>query len=374
MAKRAKKIQHHKNQAPKGRSKKIDRGFDFGLQMRVAAVTDLDFNQALRDAGVIGCAYGLAPVDGMSRPVPSITLIGTDRSAFARAYKQFVGWGCEEDGDVVDIALLLRSDGSYDFWLGPEMNRSFYRIMPQADLFDPLMLNISWIKHLDSTNVLVRDLKQYCASRFHPVVICAAIGDPNNRTSLNIENIPEWKGILKFWLTIIEQSETPDDPRFARLNARPSRSKNTPSSQSTPQDLCRRRTRTLDIAFPVSRERVRRSSLVHDVRRLVGFESVTEAQVIQGAINLMLSDELVPGDTHYRQITGDLDKKIWDAIISRVEMADGACRPSNQEPITVARQIDLDVRTTLVKMKARNAREPFPRIQAFFRQEGYADD
>lgn len=373
MAKKSKGKRNRKNFTPKVPSGKLDRGFDFGLLIRTMAVPDFEFNQSLRDAGIFGCAYGYHPVDGLSHPVPSITLIGTNIIAFERAYQAFQRWGCEEDGDVLDVELLLKSDGSYNIWISPEINHLLYRTIPQANLFETLAMNVSWIKTLDSTHEMVRQLKRYCESKIHPVVISAAIGNPSNPSSMQLTPVPGWKNILKFGLHIIEQSETPEDFRFAPISERSS-SKHEKMKSPTPQDVCQRRTKTLDIAFPVSRERVRGSSLVHQIRGLTGFEKVEETQIVQAAINLMLSWELVPGDKHYRQLTGDFEKTIWQAIASRVELADGTCRPADQSPSLVARQIELDVRTTLKRMKARGLPEHFPQLQEVFLREGYVND
>lgn len=375
MARNSKRNRHRKKtQTPRVSLEIQDRGFDFGFQMRIMAKSDFEFNQALREAGVIGCAYGFHPIEGLSQHVPSITLIGTNISAFERAYQCFVRWGCEEDGDVLDVDLLLRSDGSYCIWIGPEINRLLYRTIPQADLFDTMAMHVSWVKPLDSTNEMVHEIKRYCESGLHPVIISAAIGDPINPTILQLEPVPGWKGILKFGLRVIAQSEAPQDPRFAPMSEQFSPKSEKLKSQPTPKDLCRRRIKTLETAFPVSIERVRRSSLVHEVRRLAGFENVNETQVIQGAINLMISGEMVPGDKHYRQVTGDVYKTIWNTIISRVELADGACRPADQDPSVVAHQIELDVRETLKRMKVRGLREPFPRLQEIFLREGYINE
>ena len=372
MVKKSKVKRNRKNFTPKVPTGKLDRGFDFGHLIRTMAVPDFEYNQSLRDAGIIGCAYGFHPVDGLSHPVPSITLIGTNIAAFERAYQAFQRWGCEEDGDVLDVELLLKSDGSYNIWISPETNHLLYRTIPQSNLFETLAMNISWVKTLDTTNEMVRQLKLYCESKIHPVVISAAIGDPSNRSSLQITPVPGWKNILKFGLRIIEQSEAPEDFRFAPISERTS-PKHEKIKPPTPEDLCQRRIKTLDIAFPVSRERVRRSSLLHDIRCFHGFEKVTETQVVQAAINLMLSGNLVPGDKHYRLVTGDVEKTIWHSIASRVELADGASKPADQNPSLVARQIELDVRMTLKRMKTSGLPENFPKLQEVFLREGYVN-
>jgi len=352
----------------------MDRGFDFGFQMRVMAAPDPEFNQALRDARVIGCGYGFQRLDGISQTIPCITLVGTNKAAFLRAYQEFVRWGCEEDGDVIDVNLLLQADGGYNLWIGPEIERTMYRTIPQSALFDTMVMGLSWIKHIDSTNAMVHEIKRYCSTGLHPVFIYAALGNPDNPSSGHVKLIPEWKGILKFDLKIIEQANAPSGSLFAASRERSSKRQSQPESKLAPEDLHRRRLRTLDTAFPVSRERVRRSSLVDEVRRLPGFDSVTDTQVVQGAINLMMSAELVAGDRHYRQLTGDVDKAIWSAIASRVEFADGGARPADMPPSLVAKQVELDVKAALTKLKERNLHEAFPRLQEIFRSKACVDD
>jgi len=376
LAKNKKKKQARTRRRPsKDPLDKLGRGFDFGLQPRVMAMPDIEFNQALRDAGVIGCAYGYHPMEGIPDPVPSITLVGTDSAAFEKVYQHFVHWGCEEDGDVVDVDLLLKSDNSYDLWIGPEIKRSIYRTIPQSALFDTMSMNISWIKHIDSTNEMVYNLRQYCQSgRLSPIVIMAATSTEKNIRSMQIELVPSWKGILKFGLRILTEAEASLDPLHGFIATRSNQKKSPPPPKIIPKDLCQNRIMTLNTAFPVSRERILRSSLFDEVRGMNGFESVTEIQVTQAAINLMLSNELIFGDKHYRQVTEDYYKKIWDAIAVRSDMADGSLQSADLDPVVIAYQVELDVRATLSKMKRRSAREPFSKLQEVFRQKGLVND
>jgi len=339
-------------------------------------LSDIDFNQALRDAKVIGCAYGFCSVPGMPQPIPLITLVGSNREAFARAYKHFAHWGCEEDGDVVDVDLLLRSDGSYDLWIGPEVRRMLYRTIPKADLFEVMSLNLSWIKHIDTTHQMVRDLKKHCESGLRAIAIGAALGDPSNRRSTDLRDVAEWKNIVKFGLQIIDESEHPDDRRFhiAVKQRSPKKDKMRAGQHATPAEICQRRTKTLDIAFPVSRERVRRSGLASEVRALPGFRDVTETQVTQAAINLMLSDELVPSDHHYVRIGGDYRKKVWTRIAAHSEQADGRSSPSNYAPLLVGRQIELDVRTLLNRVGLKTKGSSLAQAQEVLLQMGYVND
>src|ERR1700682_145158 len=237
-----------------------DRGFDFGHQMGVMSVADIDFNQALMDANIFACAYGLQPIEGLRAPIPAITLVGDGRAGFLRAFDHFKRWGCEEDGDVVDGHMLLRADGGYEMWIGPEMMRSLYRTIPQADLYRAVAFNLSWIKRFDTTHSMLRDLKGSCAASLSPVAITAAIGDRNNPDIHRITPITGVPIIIKFQLRLVEETAQPQDPRFRlRVEKRHPTGKQSPQEPPSPAEFCIQRKKVLDIAFPVSRERVRRA-------------------------------------------------------------------------------------------------------------------
>lgn len=342
--------------------------------MRVMAVTDIDFNQALMDASVFACSYGYQQVAGFPKPIPSLTLVGENRNAFESAFKHFARWGCEEDGDAIDIHMLLKHDGTYEMWIGPEVERSMYRLVPQADLHQPLMFNLSWVKLFDSTHPVVRDLKRYCESAIRPVVVTAAIGNPKNPDINQIEPIDGLPMLVKFELRIVEEGKDADDPRFHFRKEHRKPDRYDPRGSLSPEEYCRHRRQTFDVAFPVSRERVRRSGLLNRVRELPGFADVSETQVVQAGINLMLSAELVPGDRHYNQIVKELPKKLWDHIYSRYETANGEIKPADQKPAIVAYQLELDVRHVLMQRGVPTAREKFAKLQALFRRKGYIDD
>jgi len=350
-----------------------NRGFDLGDQVRVMAVSDIEFNQALRDAGVFGCAYGLERLEGMPQPVPAITLIGERSAGFIKAFEHFERWGCLEDGDAVDVQMLLKTDGTYELWIGPEIQRTLYRTIPSADLYQAMAFNVSWVKRFDSTHNMLRDLKHHCESGLRPVAIMAAIGDPGNLSGRQLRPLKEWTGFVKFQLRIVDQQDAPSDPRFAPRDTSVARGP-VGDDELSPAEICRRRNRTLDIAFPVSRERVRRSELIGRVRALPGYSEVSEVQVTQAAINLMLSDRLVSGDRHYSRLSGNTSQKIWHGVADFSEVADGLQQPADQPADFVAQQIALDVACMLRKRKLFDATNTFHEQQALFRKAGFVYD
>jgi hypothetical protein len=269
--------------------------------------------------------------------------------------------------------MLLKKDGTYDLWIGPETQRVIYRTLPQADLQQALALNISWIKQFDTTHDMVRDLKGYCASEFHPVKILAAVTDPKRPNMDSLRMVRDWKGIVKFDLCVVDEHDEPADPRF-QLGISQKRNGGPGERELGPTEICRRRNKTLDCAFPVSRERVRRSSLLASVRALNGFEAVCEAQVVQAAINLTLSDFLVRGDRHYSQVKGDWVEAVWRAAMEHADLADGELTPANQPAETVARQIVLDVDYALRNDRAASGMASFEERQALFLEKGYVNE
>lgn len=348
-----------------------DRGLDLGDHMRVMSLASTDFNDALRRANIVGCAYGYEPVNGMGH-IPAITLVGTNSSALEEAFTSFERWGCLRDGDALDVQMLLRQNGSYELWLGPEISRSLYRTIPLSDIYETLAMNLSWIKRLDSTHESVRGLKRYCEEGLRPVAITAATIKPGSLDRDSLQSLKSWKGIVKFDLKIIDEVDSPTDPRFV------SRDKNAPSTpraeKLSPADISKRRTRTLDVVFPVARERVRRSGLIQEVRAIPEYSEVSEVQVVQAAINLMMSDILVPGDRHFAKVTGEFSRVVWNAIAEYTDIADSQQRPADQLPHVVARQIDLDVRSVLEKYGRSSSGVTFRERQDQFLQAGYVNE
>lgn len=330
-----------------------------------------DFNEALRRANVIGCAYGYEYMDGMGH-IPAITLIGTEPNALEEAFRSFERWGCLRDGDAVDVQMLLRANGSYELWVGPEISRSLYRTIPLSDIYETLALNISWIKRLDSTHESVRALKRYCDEGLRPVAIMAATVKPGSLDRNSLRALASWKGIVKFDLQIIDEVESPNDPRFAN------RERNAPSTPHNeklkPVDVNARRTKTLDIVFPVARERVRRSGLIQQVRAIPEYSTVCEVQVVQAAINLMLSDILIAGDKHFSKLTGDFLRTVWNAVAEYTDIADSQQRPADQLPHVIARQIELDIGAVLARHGQNGSAKTFQELQTRFRQAGYVNE
>jgi len=220
---------------------------------------------------------------------------------------------------------------------------------------------------------MLRELKRYTDTAFHPVSIGAGMA-PKNHNPAHIQPIDGLPRLIKFDLQIVNEDSVTGDPKFFFRNKGRKRPRGLPSPKLTPEDLCLGRKKILDVAFPVSRERIRRSGLVEQVRTLPMFEAVSEAQVVQAAINLILSNELVRGDRHYTRAGEDLPSEIWKHVEQRLEMANGERMSPDHTHSVVARQIELDVRYALTLHDVSTKSKTFSTLEQYFRRNGYIDD
>ncbi|HEY4135527.1 MAG TPA: hypothetical protein VGO34_09950 [Alphaproteobacteria bacterium] len=359
---------------PKDRTNK-NRGFDLGDQQGVILLPDVSFASALHKAEVVGCAYALGGLTGYPGAVPWLSLVCRNAEPMRAAFKSFEKWGCEADGEVVDLQILLKKDGKYFLVISPEADRAIFRLGPHQ-LTRPLFLSQFWIKEYDTTNSFLHQLKSHCDSGLGPVVLSAATL-PAKGAPLIPENIGRIEGlpsIIKFNIKIRTEEEDPNhwlvDPRAKRT--RPPGGAGPASPKPSPREYAAARRRTIDTAFPVTRERIRRALLVDSIQAIPGFKTVGRSQIEQAAINLMLSVELCDGTPHYATLDEKYRDTIWKHIEDRVEYADGKSIPSLPSLDATCTQIRADI-TELVTRDGADLHQfkKFSSLQAFYDRRGY---
>ena len=346
----------------------VGTGFDFGERPNVAALSDNSFITSLNEAEVIGCAYGLVKPPGFSSMIPILSFVGQNETKLREAFDSFKAWGCEDDGDVVNVELLLHDDGTYKAWVGPEMRRLLFRCIPQADLNDPHVFGMSWVKIMDTTNPSLFDMYDYLASSITPIQISGAIIEAGKVLAPeNLKDLTDLPNLIKFDLKIIKESDIPRDPRFDLKsgNKPPQEPKTKPSRYESA------RRKVLDFAFPVLRERVRRARTFEAVRQKSLLQEVTEVQVVQAVANLVLSEEICPGDAHFAQVSGDLAKTLWSHLSERQELADGNDNVAELPIDSICHQIELDVRYFLGRQGIPQHTMKFSSLQRMLLRKGY---
>lgn len=95
-----------------GRDRHQPKGFDFGIDDKVALIGAMEFQGSLHRAGVVGCAYGESFEKGFRRPLPIVSLIGTDRTALEEAFREFHRWDEATHGDALDLTFVFLNAGA----------------------------------------------------------------------------------------------------------------------------------------------------------------------------------------------------------------------------------------------------------------------
>jgi hypothetical protein len=324
-----------------------EKGFDFSFQPLALAVGGMDLADCVRRANLVACAYGSIP-DKNGVATPLVTLLGEHEKEVSALFAEFRRWGADVDGDVLDIHIILRQHNGYDLRLAPEPRRLLFRTMSHPQLFQPLTMQVAWSKHFDTTSPVLVSLKRYCEQPVHPVFVSGGTINVANPTLSQIRPLPQLAPILKLDLRIDDETKI-NTPDRTHVDTETQRKGPLQLPTVSPADVCSQRRQTINVLFPVITQRILRRDLCQRVREIAGFEPVLDIQVVQAAINIVLSNELSAGDNHYAAVRGDLSDTLWQHVQERTDIADGSpLRPL--EPRVVAHQLDLDARTLLPQL------------------------
>lgn len=352
---------------------KIGRGFDFGHLPRAmfASTSSFEFNNQMIAASVSGCAYGYDTVEGYPFPMPCLTLLGENKGPLLEASKILEYWGCREDGDSVDMTIVLKNDGGYLLGMQPSYRRMVNKSRKDAALVDTLFAGATWIKTMDSTNDALREWMDYRKSKLSPVKVLLATVESKKKIPRpeTIRLVPDAISFVKFDLEILTEAENPKHWFFDIVRHRKVKGSKGPP-QSTPAAVASARCRVIDSVFPVSRQRIRRANLLTKVQGMTNAENLTPSQIEQAAINVVLSQEWADGRDHYQGLEG-LDEKWWELARKRVEVCGTTDPFETIDPATVLHQLELDVEHTLRKHGA-TVTNKFATNQRQFVRLGYA--
>ncbi|TBE77233.1 hypothetical protein ELH01_08230 [Rhizobium ruizarguesonis] len=318
------------------------------------------------EAKVFACAYGYDTVAGYPVPLPALTIVGEKVDKLLAASEILREWGCGDDGDAVDIEIVLRRDGSYLLGMQPNLRRGMYRMSKDQDLQDVIFFGGTWIKKIVATNPILVQWKDATRARLSPVLISLAtaqskFGIPQIET---VKRVPGALTFVKFDLRIASEEESPDHLLIDMVDDR-KRSLGKPRV-AKPREIAQRRQRVIDSAFPVSRDRVRRLDLHERLVDHLKVDQITAAQVAQAAINVQLSREW-SGLDHY-PIDDFSTEAWWDRTLERVEITTLPNLMGQIDLAVLARQLELDVATVLrghgaeVSPKFNNNQRQFVRL------------
>src|SRR5260370_25097413 len=148
-------------------------GFDYGLLNHTAVVAAPDFNDNLRAANVIACAYGSKHSVEIGAPVPTLSLVATKPELLKEAFLQFKAWIDATGPDALNVEILYSGEGYY-ISFGPEPKHLSWRTVGLDQMIDPLLWALTYIKTIDTRNLFVDQLADHARLPVAPVIVTGA--------------------------------------------------------------------------------------------------------------------------------------------------------------------------------------------------------
>ena len=310
------------------------RGFDYGVSVRHAALSPFELSKNLRDAEVIGVLYGLSYSTDLEQQLPTISLVGRREQPLREAFQVFSRWAESSNGDAVDLTFVLLNKGGYKLCVGPEPKALFQRVLRYDAVVSPLSLPIIWIKHIDTASPALLDLRHHLERGIRPFIFDAVV-----YMGLALPNLPalpelihpieHGKQILKFDVRFVDEgSEKGSDWEqiaFAK-GKRKSRTKVAGDIPTPPRSLIwKARAGRLKTLFPVTLFRGSTTASCQAAFRVAADAGLVPWQIDQAFCNLHVSREIGQERSHFEGIPdNDWPNTLVQRLQTRFELADGA--------------------------------------------------
>jgi hypothetical protein len=209
-----------KKQNKKGKHKLQEMpGSDYGIDRTTAVLTAPDFNDNLRAADVIACAYGEKRTREVGSVLPVVTLVATKPDFLVKALTQFKAWIDATGPDALKVEILYSGAGYY-ISFGPEYQHAMWRTVGLDQLYSPIYWGITYIKTIDTRHAFLDNLARYSQHAVAPVILGGARftgNEPSPRGPLpnEVEPIADCPDLLLLHLPVYR---TPNEvPRLSGL-------------------------------------------------------------------------------------------------------------------------------------------------------------
>ena len=331
-----KNIKRRQRAARASARKTQPRGFDYGCLPYAMALASFEFPSHLSAASVDGVGYGEVWSEAVKQAVPTIFLVARRGDELAKAFEAFNAWSQVTDPDSVEITFVFRKSGGYVLAISPEYARLERRCLGFDRAHRAMAVTAMWCKPIDSVHPLLRRIRKYCSAPIAPFVLDGVTYvDP--RSVLTPSSPPDVcpisgvQHLLKFEVTFVDEDEvTPDSMAWAALRTESGQELPSPKGPSKPKpdDIVEQRVKTLAYHFPVTLERIRRSSSIPSLMLGLTESGVRPWQIEQALCNLVLSAEMGRGAHFVGLSARSAEKSIIQTIGSRHELADGGDVPT----------------------------------------------
>ena len=345
------------------------RGFDYGCLPYAMALASFEFPGHLRAASVDAVAYGSVWSEAVNQTVPIISLVAQRGDELTKAFEEFNVWSKITDPDSVEITFVFRKSGGYVLAISPEYSRLERRCLGFDRTHRAMAVTANWFKPIDSIHSLLRSFREHCSAPIAPFLFGGAtyVGPRSVLSSSPPPDVSPIRGLqplLKFEVTFIDEDDvTPSSMGWLALKVLKAGSQQVPGSPTRPpkpepDDVAKQRVKTLAHHFPVTLERIRRSSSVPPLMLRLAASGVRPWQIEQALCNLVLSAEMGQG-AHFIGLSARKAKSgIVQAIMSRYELANGSDIPTfSIEEVSIQVVADGNALLQYLKKKRRRCKD-----------------
>ena len=362
--------------AKTGRS---ERGFDFGVARLAMLISGVEMNSDLLEANVQGCGYGLFRHPKLGE-IREISLTAEHAEPLKRALTALSGWDAAEGDDGFSLEFLFLNDGGYLLGLAPNAAVIRNRLRGSDRLLQPIVSGPIFIKGMTTRHPFLSDFRDYIeTTTISPFTFSGAQQSDPLPLLHGVAGMPH---ILKFSARFTDEdtvargtlAEIMLCTRHGTVEKVLRRQRDADLWQpdrKEPARIPRQRQDQIRRHFPVTFWRLSGSSTVDRFRLRHAKLQISEAQVIQGLINLALSNEIV-GRCHYVGVSRkDLPSVVQSALRERFESADSKDLPVFDDDLLL-KQIFLDGKAMLEALDSKPKKATTESVQTVIAREGLA--
>jgi hypothetical protein len=327
-------------------------GCDFGLEHHIAVLGAVDFNNDLRSADVMGCAYGFHHSQEVDASLPIVYLIAKNPELLKQALLQFKAWMDATGPDALNVEILYSEHG-YHISFAPDPKHLLWRTVGLDQTIDPLISGLIYVKKIDTRHPFLDKLAAHAQLPIAPVIISGAqyIGPdapgPGPLTIHSTRPIPDCPSLFLLRLPIYKDpSEVPETSGLMSFTQRLdkkrlSRSRDDyPHSTRAPVAVFRRREQRLASLMPITLHLLRTQAELREKVRALAGQDYEIWQVEQAAINQRVW-ALLPPETR-RTIQNP--KELFSALSGFVEGESPEWRDILADEEAILKQVDRDLR------------------------------
>jgi hypothetical protein len=353
-------MKKNRSKSKKPRSPASMPGFDYGVDRKIALMTAPDFNDNLRAANIIACAYGEMRHPDVGAVIPVITLVATKADFLKSAMLQFKGWIDATGPDALNVEILYSGAGYY-IGFGPQYQHAMWRTVGVDQIRDPLFYGVTYIKKIDSRHAMVDELARHSTNPVAPIMLTGAhfTGDKPRGTAPSPSEIAPIQGCPELLLLRLPIYKTSSEvPEFSGLRTcvstlteaeRAELRRRFQEQEIKASGIFARRERRLSSLMPITLHILRTASALQSKLRVLEQQGIERWQLEQAAISQRFWSLANPAQRARFQNPNDLHK----ALENFMELDNPNLEPIIDDQDTIIKQVLRDARTLLKKIGVR---------------------